>query len=723
MGELMEDKSRIWGISDVKAFLISIITGFILVTIVAVIFTEISNETVNKTADRVLDFVQTRVNTYEYFIQNDKVKSLYRLSDKTQELVRCMQYEDDIDTFLDEYMYNQRLDGIVVLDGEGECEYYRGIEYTDVDSVIDDSNVKDVIEHPQKVYITRVNVRSGSITYTESQNEEFSDIAVAARKDTKGAVITYVKKESYDNSGDISIDRLISGFEFDMDGIVYISDENKVLNSNDEELQGLDMKALRQKYDGAWKENDNGIIAVPYKKDYYYGKRKQIENYTIYAFFADKQVYALRNRAVAAALFVYIAVIGVVMFVRQLVIAKDESKMQLQEMEYKRQLLQAAEQEKRANIAKTDFLRRMSHDIRTPINGIRGMVDICRFNLGNREKEEECLDKIMSASGFLLDLVNDVLDMNKLEIAIKEEPFELTKIINEVSSVIETQADEQCIDYSVDRGSIEYDNLIGSSLHLRQILQNILSNAIKYNVQNGSVRFSYSENAADDDIVKVTFICKDTGIGMSEEFQQIAFEPFAQESSNARTAYKGTGLGLAITKRFIEIMGGEIEFISRQNVGTEFTIILPFKINRNVTKAKNSKCDAQMSIEGLKVLVAEDNEMNMEIVSFILDNAGARTVGVSDGREALDTYMNSDVNEYDVILLDIMMPVMDGLETAEKIRKSGREDAGTVIIIAMSANAFYDDIERSIKAGMNTHIAKPIDADELVNIIARQAGR
>lgn len=178
----MEDKSRIWGISDVKAFLISIITGFILLTIVAVIFTEISNETVNKTADRVLDFVQTRVNTYEYFIQNDKVKSLYRLSDKTQELVRCMQYEDDIDTFLDEYMYNQRLDGIVVLDGEGECEYCRGMEYTDIDSVIDDSNVKDVIEHPQKVYITRVNARSGSITYTESQNEEFSDIATQLKE-------------------------------------------------------------------------------------------------------------------------------------------------------------------------------------------------------------------------------------------------------------------------------------------------------------------------------------------------------------------------------------------------------------------------------------------------------------------------------------------------------------------------------------------------------------
>jgi len=256
MGELMEDKSRIWGISDVKAFLISIITGFILLTIVAVIFTEISNETVNKTADRVLDFVQTRVNTYEYFIQNDKVKSLYRLSDKTQELVRCMQYEDDIDTFLDEYMYNQRLDGIVVLDGEGECESCRGMEYTDIDSVIDDSNVKDVIEHPQKVYITRVNARSGSITYTESQNEEFSDIAVAARKDTKGAVITYVKKESYDNSGDISIDRLISGFEFDMDGIVYISDEDKVLVYRARKIQ----KFLSQPFHVA--ENFTGIQGV-----------------------------------------------------------------------------------------------------------------------------------------------------------------------------------------------------------------------------------------------------------------------------------------------------------------------------------------------------------------------------------------------------------------------------------------------------------------------------
>ncbi len=723
----MEDKSRIWGISDVKAFLISIITGFILVTIVAVIFTEISNETVNKTADKVLDFVQTRVHTYEYYTQNDKVKSLYRLSDKTQELVRCMQYEQDIDTFLDEYMYNQRLDGIVVLDGEGECEYYRGMEYTGVNSVIDSSNVKDVIEHPQKVYITRVNAQSGRITYTESQNDELFDIAVVARKDVKGAVITYVKKnEWYDNNGEISIDRLITDFEFDMDGIVYISDENKVLNSNDEELQGLDMKALRQRYDGAWEENDNGIIAVPYKENYYYGKRKQIENYTIYAFFADKQVYALRNRAIVAAILIYLGIIGVVIFVRQLVIAKDESKMQIQEMEYKRQLMQAAEQEKRANIAKTDFLRRMSHDIRTPINGIRGMVDICRFNLGNREKEEECLDKIMSASGFLLDLVNDVLDMNKLEsgeIAIKEETFELTKIINEVSGVIEAQALEQCISYSVDMGDIDYDNLIGSSLHLRQILQNILSNAIKYNVQNGSVTFSYSENVVDDDTVKITFICEDTGMGMSEEFQQIAFEPFAQESSNARTAYKGTGLGLPITKRLIEIMGGEIEFISRQNVGTKFTIILPFKINRNVTEAKNNKSDTQMSIEGFKVLVAEDNEMNMEIVSFILENAGAKTVGVSNGREALDTYIQSGINEYDVILLDIMMPVMDGLETAEKIRKSGREDAGSVIIIAMSANAFYDDIERSIKAGMNTHIAKPIDADELVNIIARQGGK
>ena len=360
------------------------------------------------------------------------------------------------------------------------------------------------------------------------------------------------------------------------------------------------------------------------------------------------------------------------------------------------------------------------------MNAIVGFSGLLEKNLQNERKAKEYLEKIQSSSNLLLMIINQILEMARIEsgkVELDEDYVKIRDIYQGIYKIFQAEAEKKGIHLKMEY-DVKHEHVICDETKNREIFLNLISNAVKYTASGGRVTIRITELDCDrKDYVRIRTQVIDTGIGMSEEFQQIAFEPFAQESSNARTAYKGTGLGLAITKRFIEIMGGEIEFISRQNVGTEFTIILPFKINRNVTEAKNSKYDAQMSIEGLKVLVAEDNEMNMEIVSFILDNAGARTVGVSDGREALDTYMNSDANEYDVILLDIMMPVMDGLETAEKIRKSGREDAGTVIIIAMSANAFYDDIERSIKAGMNTHIAKPIDADELVNIIARQAGR
>ena len=392
-----------------------------------------------------------------------------------------------------------------------------------------------------------------------------------------------------------------------------------------------------------------------------------------------------------------------------------------QEKQYAEQLQRSAELAKNANEAKTRFLFNMSHDIRTPMNAIIGFSGLLEKNLQNEDKAREYLKKIQSSSALMMTIINQVLEMARIEsgtATLRLKAEDLSAIFHDVSSVFESDIRKKNLQYSID-ANVCHKYAICDKTKLQEIYLNIVGNAVKYTPSGKSIHVIVKEIASDDKMAQYCFICEDTGIGMSEEFQQIAFEPFAQESSNARTAYKGTGLGLAITKRFIEIMGGEIEFISRQNVGTEFTIILPFKINRNVTEAKNSKYDAQMSIEGLKVLVAEDNEMNMEIVSFILDNAGARTVGVSDGREALDTYMNSDANEYDVILLDIMMPVMDGLETAEKIRKSGREDAGTVIIIAMSANAFYDDIERSIKAGMNTHIAKPIDADVFPNFSSK----
>ena len=404
-----------------------------------------------------------------------------------------------------------------------------------------------------------------------------------------------------------------------------------------------------------------------------------------------------------------------------LMLFRDITEEKLRELKYQHQLKAAAQQAEKANVAKTDFLRRMSHDIRTPINGIRGMVEICRFYLNDRKKAEECLDKIMAASGFLLELVNDVLDMNKLEsgeIVLTKEPFCLSKLLMEVDSVIEMQADESGVDYIKAPLNIENDYLIGSSLHIKQILQNIVSNAVKYNKRGGYVRVSCTENRIDEKNIMFEFVCTDNGQGMSEDFQKKAFEPFAQEKTRVRTTYTGTGLGLAISKKLTVQMGGTIEFISRQGYGTTFYVKIPFEIDDSYeSRQQEISADEKIRLDGNKIIIAEDNELNMEIARFIIEGAGAQVMPAVNGEEAVKIFETSQYGEYKVVLMDVMMPVMGGLEAAQNIRKMDRPDAKTVAMIAMSANAFHDDVEQSLAAGMNVHMAKPLDFDKLLATI------
>lgn len=404
-----------------------------------------------------------------------------------------------------------------------------------------------------------------------------------------------------------------------------------------------------------------------------------------------------------------------------LMLFRDITEEKLRELKYQHQLKAAAQQAEKANVAKTDFLRRMSHDIRTPINGIRGMVEICRFYLNDRKKAEECLDKIMAASGFLLELVNDVLDMNKLEsgeIVLTKEPFCLSKLLMEVDSVIEMQANESGVDYIKAPLNIENDHLIGSSLHIKQILQNIVSNAVKYNKRGGYVRVSCTENRIDEKNIMFEFVCTDNGQGMSEDFQKKAFEPFAQEKTRVRTTYAGTGLGLAISKKLTVQMGGTIEFISRQGYGTTFYVKIPFEIDDSYeSRQQEIAAEEKIRLDGNKIIIAEDNELNMEIARFIIEGAGAQVMPAVNGEEAVKIFETSQYGEYKVVLMDVMMPVMGGLEAAKNIRKMDRPDAKTVAIIAMSANAFHDDVEQSLAAGMNVHMAKPLDFDKLLATI------
>ncbi len=409
-----------------------------------------------------------------------------------------------------------------------------------------------------------------------------------------------------------------------------------------------------------------------------------------------------------------------------LLIFRDVSEEQAREADYQKRLEHALEDAECANRAKTDFLRRMSHDIRTPINVIRGMVTISRYDPENEEKQEECREKIMVASGYLLELVGDVLDMSKLEsgtMLLEHRPFDLDAVLSAVLELCKAQAALSSVTVRCDCIECEHRWLIGSPVHLQRILQNIVLNAIKYNREDGTVTFSCRETDSDGETAQFEFICADTGIGMSKEFQERAFEPFAQEqSASARTNYGGTGLGLAIAHELTEKMGGTLCFESELGKGTTFYLTLPFAIDSAPRAAQDAPEDAADGLGGMRILLAEDNALNMEVASFMLRHEGAAVTECWNGREAVACFAKSEPGSVDVILMDVMMPDMDGLEAARAIRAMERPDARTVPIIAMSANAFEDDVARSLSAGMNAHLAKPVDAAKLLAAI-RQCSR
>ena len=404
-----------------------------------------------------------------------------------------------------------------------------------------------------------------------------------------------------------------------------------------------------------------------------------------------------------------------------LIATRDCTAEKERELEQQRQLREAVAQARRADAAKTDFLRRMSHDIRTPINGIRGMVEIARHYVGNEAKQEECREKIMVVSGFLLELVNNVLDMNKLEsgkVQLEAKTFCVRDLVEESAAMVEAQTAEKTLTLRRDIRCDRSDRVIGSPLHVRQVLQNLLSNAVRYNRVGGEIFLSARETARTEETVAYEFVVRDTGVGMSEAFQQRAFEPFAQEDASARSSYTGTGLGLAIVKELVEKMDGTIRLESRKGAGTTFTVCLTFTRDRQARRDEDAAA-VPVSICGVNVLLAEDNEINMEIAEFMLANEGAAVRKAVNGQQAVEMFSASEPGEIDVILMDVMMPVMSGLEATRRIRGLNRPDARTVPIFAMTANAFADDAERSRSAGMNEHLTKPIDAAVLTRTIAR----
>ena len=668
----------------------------------------------------IVNYVKVQCSTYTHYNESSESKSLLRAIESARQMSTNIDMEIEngghlSQEFLKENLQTLWVDGILVLDavGKTDCEYSMDESLTgEITAYLQKDIIMDFAGYEERSYSERFTREDGS----------YIDIAACARKDAPGIVaIYYYTPPEFARNYTLTIQSLLNGYSTQKDGTIIVADQGTVVASNDEKLLGQNtadnevVQAMKKHTDSQHifhlKNGETGCYGIMLKQRDYY----------IYAYLPDTEVFHNLPLSVISVMLLYFLVFSVFCFWtyrtnlahRKQEFEKDEK--------YTAELLTAAKKAEAANEAKTEFLQRMSHDIRTPINGICGMLDMAEHYADDMEKQKECRTKMKEASNLLLELVNDVLDMSKLdagEVVLEESPFNLSKISEEVLVVIEQIAAEQNIRIVWEKKEIIHRDLIGSPGYVKRVMMNILSNAVKYNKENGQIYISCMEIPSEQpEMTTMEFVCRDTGIGMTEEFQKHVFEPFAQEHTGSRTKFTGTGLGMAIAKKLVEKMGGTITFESAEDVGTTFVIRVPFRIDTDRSDKVETGEKTEESIRGMHILLAEDNELNMEIAEFMLQNEDAVVTKAWNGQEAVELFEKSRSGEFDVILMDIMMPVMNGYEAAKMIRSLGREDAKEVPIIAMTANAFTEDRIRAKEAGMDEHVAKPVDTELLVKII------
>ena len=668
----------------------------------------------------IVNYVKVQCSTYTHYNESSESKSLLRAIESARQMSTNINMETENGRqlsrdFLKENLQTLWVNGIIVLDTEGkiDCEYSTDESLAnEITEYLQKEIIMDFAGYEERSYSERFNRKDGS----------HIDIAACARKDAQGIVaVYYYTPPKFARNYTLTIQSLLNGYSTQKDGTIIVADEGIIVASNDESLLGQNtadnevVKAMKSNTDSQHiyhlKNEGTGCYGIMLKQRDYY----------IYAYLSDTEVFHNLPLNVISVIFLYFLMFSIFWFWTYRTNQAHQKQEQEKDEKYKTELLIAAKKAEAANEAKTEFLQRMSHDIRTPINGICGMVNMADHYADDMEKQKEYRTKVKEASNLLLELVNDVLDMSKLEsgeIVLEEIPFNLSSIYREVFVVIEQMAAEQNIRIVWEKKEITHRDFIGSPGYVKRVMMNILSNAVKYNRENGHIYLSCMEIPSEQPgMTTMEFVCRDTGIGMTEEFQKHIFEPFAQEHTGSRTKFAGTGLGMPIAKNLVEKMGGTITFESEEGAGTTFVIRVPFKIDMNADKREKQKDVSEKSIKGLHILLAEDNELNMEIAEFMLQNEGTVVTKAWNGQEAVELFRKSKPGEFDVILMDIMMPVMNGYEATKMIRSLDREDAKTIPIIAMTANAFTEDRLRAKEAGMDEHIAKPVDGKLLIKVI------
>lgn len=669
----------------------------------------------------VVDYVATQSLSYDAFNSAYTTKNLIRVMEIAGEAARDMERDRSVDNAtLEQYADQFNVSALIVTDASGslvsECST-DDVGYESLATYLKEAPVLEVAAHPLKSYTARITLADDSV----------ADIGCVTRQDGEG-IVAAVRHQSAKAvaSNTLKLQSLLGGYETIDSGNIVIESDGKVVEPTI--LGVFDLPATDVFIvDGIKDRCPAGKVRlVNANGEWYLGTFGKARGFYVYTYASARRYFEVVAAVAAGVLVLYSGVIAVVVMARRRADRRRLTDLLQQERDYGDKLAKAAREASSANSAKTEFLRRMSHDLRTPINGIRGMVEVGDANADDLQKQTECRSKIWTASGLLLDLANEALDMSRLEsgqVDLELVPTNLATLNHEVRDILERQAEERLVTIICDQQTLNHPYVRVSVTHLKRLLLNIAGNAVKYNRQGGYVRLVCREVEPADGVPVYEYTIADNGIGMSEEFQQHLYEPFCREEQQVEGASSGTGLGAPIAKQLVELMGGTMSFTSVLGQGTTFTIRLPFE------KCKRSEIPQAVrvdggdgdALQGLRVLLVEDNDLNAEIAQFTLSRAGAVVTHAKDGESAVEMFTASAPHEYDVVLMDIMMPGIDGLEATRRIRALDREDAATTPIIAVSANAFADDRRLSREAGMNAHLSKPVSSQELVEALAHIA--
>ena len=674
----------------------------------------------------VVDYVATQSLSYDAFNSAYATKNLIRVMEIADEAARDMERDGSADgATLEQYTDQFNVSALIVMDASGNLVAESStdeVSYEALAAYLKETPVLEVAVYPLKSYTARITLADDSV----------ADIGCVARQDGDGIVVA-VRHQSAKavTSNTLKLQSLLDGYETIDDGDIVIENDGKVVATNVVEptiLGVFDLPATDAIIVDGIKERclAGKVQLVNADGEWYLGSYGKAREFYVYTYASAQSLFEVVAAVVACVLVLYGGAITAVVLVRRRADRRRLTDLLQQERDYGDKLAEAAREASSANSAKTEFLRRMSHDLRTPINGIRGMVEVGDAHADDLQKQTECRSKIWTASGLLLDLANEALDMSRLEsgqVDLDLVPANLVTLNREVRDILERQAEERFVTIICDKHALDHPYARVSVTHLKRLLVNIAGNAVKYNRQGGFVRLVCREVEPVDGVPVYEYMIADNGIGMSEEFQQHLYEPFSREEQQVEGASSGTGLGASIAKQLVELMGGTMSFTSTLGQGTTFTIRLPFeKCDRSeVPQVVRVNVDDGGALRGLRVLLVEDNDLNAEIAQFTLDRAGAIVTHAKDGESAVETFAASAPYEYDVVLMDIMMPGIDGLEATRQIRALNREDATTTPIIAVSANAFADDRRLSREAGMNAHLSKPVSSQELVEALAHIA--